>query len=115
MSQCIVIVQFDLPKRSQEQAIAGGLGSALTYRGLKSKGLISKHYLNGESGAGGVYLWESRAAAEAWYTDSLMANLTQRFGAAPRLTWYDTHVTVDNLAGETRVDGVLVSETVAAE
>ena len=115
MSQCIVIVQFDLPKRSEEQAISGGLGSAPTYRGLAGKGLIRKHYLNGDAGTGGVYLWESRAAAEAWYTPELMASLTERFGVAPRLTWYDTHVTVDNLAGETRVDGVPVSEAVAAE
>lgn len=115
MSQCIVIVQFDLPKRTEEQAIASGTASAPTYRGLAAKGLISKHYLNGDAGGGGVYLWESRAAAEAWYTPELMATLTERFGVAPRLTWYDTHVTVDNLAGETRVDGVPVSEKAAAE
>jgi len=34
-----------------------------------------------------------------------IAELTKRFGARPRLTWYDTHVTVDNLKGETRVNG----------
>jgi hypothetical protein len=28
----------------------------------------------------------------------------------PRLTWYDTHVTVDNLKGETRVNGKAVEE-----
>jgi hypothetical protein len=119
MSQCIVIVQFDLPKRSTEQAISGGLGSAPTYRALEGKGLIRKDYLNGDAGTGGVYLWESRAAAEAWYTPELVETLTRRFGAAPRLTWYDTHVTVDNLQGETRVDGVPVkeatAETMAAE
>jgi hypothetical protein len=115
MGNCIVIVQFDLPKRSQEQAIAGGTGSAPTYRALEGKGLIRKDYLNGDSGTGGVYLWESREAAEAWYTDELLASLTERFGVKPRLTWYDTHVTVDNLRGETRVDGVPLAETVAAE
>ena len=115
MSQCIVVVQFDLPKRPTEQAISGGLGSAPTYRGLAEKGLISKHYLNGDAGGGGVYLWESRAAAEAWYTPDLLKSLTERFGVEPRLTWYDTHVVVDNAAGETRVDGVAVSEAVAAE
>ena len=114
MSQCIVVVQFDLPKRPTEQAISGGLGSAPTYRGLAEKGLVSKHYLNGDAGTGGVYLWESREAAEAWYTPELLASLTERFGVEPRLTWYDTHVVVDNLAGETRVDGVPVSEAVAA-
>ena len=115
MSQCIVIVQFDLPKRSHQQAIDGGQSTAPTYRALAGKGLISKHYLNGESGTGGVYLWESREAAEAWYTDELLERLTERFGARPRLTWYDTHVTVDNVKGETRIDGTPLVEADAAE
>lgn len=106
MANCIVVVQFDLPKRTRDQAIAGGTGSAPTYRGLAEQGLIRKDYLNGEAGTGGVYLWESRSAAEAWFTEARLAELTQRFGVRPRLTWYDTHVTVDNVRGETRVDGV---------
>ncbi|WP_338821523.1 monooxygenase [Bradyrhizobium septentrionale] len=80
------------------------MGSAPIYRNLATTGLIRKDYLNGETGTGGVYLWESRAAAEAWFTEAKLAELTERFGARPRLTWYDTHVTVDNLKGETRVN-----------
>jgi hypothetical protein len=34
-----------------------------------------------------------------------VTELTQRFGVRPRLTWYDTHVTVDNPKDETRVNG----------
>ena len=108
MSQCIVIVQFDLPKRSEEQAIKGGVSTAPIYRELGRKGLIRKDYLNGEAGTGGVYLWESRADAEAWFTAERVEQLTQRFGAKPRLTWYDTHVTVDNLAEEIRANGRVV-------
>jgi hypothetical protein len=104
MPNCIVIVQFDLPMRTPDQAIKGGTASAPIYRELAHKGLIRKDYLNGESGTGGVYLWESREAAEAWFTQDRIAELTQRFGARPRLTWYDTHVTVDNLNNETRVN-----------
>jgi hypothetical protein len=104
MATCIVIVQFDLPKRTEEQAIKGGTGTAPIYRDLATKGLIRKDYLNGDAGTGGVYLWENRQAAEAWFTESKIAELTERFGARPRLTWYDTHVTVDNLKGETRVN-----------
>ena len=115
MSQCIVVVQFDLPKRSQDQAIAGGTSTAPTYRGLAEKGLLRKDYLNGDSGTGGVYLWESREAAQAWFTEERVAALTERFGAPPRLTWYDTHVTVDNLLGETRVDGTPIPESDAAD
>jgi hypothetical protein len=103
--QCIVVVQFDLPKRTQEQAVKGATATAPIYRGLAQQGLIRKDYINGEAGTGGVYLWESRKAAEAWFTDARIEELTQRFGARPRLTWYDTHVTVDNLTHETRVDG----------
>ena len=105
MGNCIVVVQFDLPKRTEEQAVKGATSTAPIYRGLAAKGLIRKDYLNGEAGTGGVYLWETRASAEAWFTEDRIAELTKRFGARPRLTWYDTHVTVDNLKSETRVDG----------
>ena len=104
MAECIVIVQFDLPKRTEEQAIKGGTATAPTYRNPATKGLIRKDYLNGDAGTGGVYLWENRRAAEAWFTEAKIAELTERFGARPRLTWYDTHVTVDNVKGETRVN-----------
>ena len=110
MGNCIVIVQFDLPKRSEEQAIKGGTSSAPIYRNLAAKGLIRKDYINGDAGTGGVYLWDSRAAAEAWFTEARIAELTERFGARPRLTWYDTHVTVDNLANETRVNGKALAD-----
>jgi hypothetical protein len=42
---------------------------------------------------------------KARFTEERVADLTKRFGARPRLTWHDTHVTVDNLRGETRVNG----------
>src|SRR6476660_6745757 len=105
MSHCIVVVQFDLPKRLEDQAIKGAISTAPNYRELATKGLIRKDYLNGDTGTGGVYLWDSRGSAEAWFTDERVAELTKRFGVKPRLTWYDTHVTVDNLKAETRVNG----------
>jgi hypothetical protein len=43
--------------------------------------------------------------ARAVFTEAKMVELTERFGARPRLNWYDTHVTVDNVRGETRVNG----------
>jgi hypothetical protein len=72
--------------------------------------LIRKDYLNGETGTGGVYLWDSRESAEAWFTEERVSELTRRFGVRPRLTWYDTHVTVDNLKDETRVNGKAIEE-----
>lgn len=115
MGQCIVVVQFDLPKRTEAQAISGGTSTAPTYRDLAENGLIRKDYLNGDAGTGGIYLWESREAAEAWFTEERMDILTERFGVRPNLTWYDTHVTVDNARGETRVNGVPQTESDAAD
>ena len=115
MGNCIVVVQFPLAKRTQEQAIAGGTSTAPTYRGLAEKGLIRKDYLNGDTGTGGIYLWESREAAEAWFTEERIQMLTGKFGASPTLTWYDTHVTVDNLKEEVRVNGVPQAISQAAE
>jgi len=110
MGNCIVVVQFDLPKRTEEQAIKGATSTAPTYRGLAGKGLLRKDYLNGDAGTGGVYLWENRAAAEAWFTEERLLELTNRFGVRPRLTWYDSHVTVDNLKRETRVNGKALAD-----
>lgn len=107
MPQCIVIVQFDMQKRTEAQAASGASATAPIYRDLAGKGLIRKDYLNGDVGTGGVYLWESRAAAEAWFTPAWIDELTKRVGVAPRITWYDTHVTVDNVLHETRVNGVV--------
>ena len=53
MGNCIVVVQFDLPKRTEEQAVKAGMSSAPIYRGLAANGLIRKDYLNGDGGTGG--------------------------------------------------------------
>ena len=100
----IAVVQIPMTKRSREDAIAAASASAPTYRALAEKGLLRKDYLNGESGGGGVYYWTSREAAEAWYDDKWWVMMEQRFGAKPTLTFYETYVTVDNVAGETRVE-----------
>ena len=102
MGNCIVVVQFDLPKRTQDQAISGGTGSAPIYRGLAGQGLIRKDYLNGEAGTGGVYLWESRADAEKVYTPEWRRMIADRYGAEPEITYFESPVIVDN---ETRDEG----------
>lgn len=55
-------------------------------------------------------MWESRAAAEAWFTEDRLQQYTATFGARPTLTWYDAPLTVDNKAGQTRVNGSPIPE-----
>jgi hypothetical protein len=51
-----------------------------------------------------VYLWRSREDAEAWYTGQWRAQMVERFGVEPTLSWYDNLVTVDNVAGTVQVE-----------
>ena len=102
----IVEIPSSAGKRTREEAIAGAKKSAPTYLGLD--GLICKYYLNGDEGGGGVYVWENREAAEAWYNDDWWPWMEERFGVRPKLTFYDHHFMVDNQAGGVRIDGELV-------
>lgn len=95
----IVVVQIPV-KRSREAAIANQTESAKTFRALAGKGLLRKDYINGEAGGGGIYYWESREAAEAWYTPELRRKMKEKFGVEPVITYYETYVRVDNEAGE---------------
>jgi hypothetical protein len=73
---CIVV---DLPKRTEERAVKGATSTARSIAASAAKGLIRKDYLNGEAGTGGVYLSETRAAAEAWFTEDRMDKVLRRF------------------------------------
>jgi hypothetical protein len=99
----IAVVQIPMPRRPREVAIAAQTKSAPTFRALAAKGLLRKNYLNGDAGGGGVYYWTSREAAEAWYTPEWRAQAKATFGAEPTVTYYETYVTVDNVACETIV------------
>jgi len=94
------LVQFSLPQPiSLAEAAKRFESSAPKYQNLK--GLVRKYYLRAEDGrtAGGVYLWESRAAAEAVYDAAWKARVQELYGSAPSITWFDTPVIVDNAAG----------------
>ena len=77
----IVISTFAiLDNVSRDDLIEKFNQSAPIYRDLE--GLISKHYLLGDGAdtAGGVYVFEDRAAADAWFTDEKIAWAEERFG-----------------------------------
>jgi hypothetical protein len=73
--------------------------TAPKYRNIP--GLIRKYYVRAEDGrvAGGIYLWENRQAAERMYTSEWRAMVEKVYGVTPTITWFDTPVVVDNLAG----------------
>ena len=90
------IVRFEIPKdKTLEDIKAVFEGTAPKYRGLP--GLVRKYYLFDPQGtAGGVYLWESREAAERLYTEEWRGMIAERYGAPPDIRYFDTPVIVDN-------------------
>jgi hypothetical protein len=64
---------------------------------LEVPGLIRKQFIYAIEGgyAGGSYLWETREAAEAFYSGPWREGIISRYGAAPRITFFDTFAIAD--------------------
>jgi hypothetical protein len=95
------ITTFRLPKpitRDEAQEIF--LSTAPKYRDVA--GLVRKVYVLSEDGstAGGIYLWNSRADADAMYTESWRAFVRGKYGTDPSVTYFDSPVVVDNVTNE---------------
>ncbi len=96
------LVQFALPAPiSLQDATRRFESSAPNYQNLP--GLIRKYYVRSEDGriAGGIYLWESRQAAERVYDGEWRERVRALYAAVPTITWFDSPVVVDNHAGGT--------------
>jgi len=92
----VAVVNFSLPAPlSSDEARAMFEASAPNYQSVD--GLRRKHFLLSDDGrtAGGVYLWDSRAQAEALYDETWRSRLAARYGSEPTVTYYDSQVTVD--------------------
>jgi hypothetical protein len=97
----IAITSFQLPKPvTRDEARSIFLSTAPTYRGVA--GLYRKRYVVSEDGnsVGGIYLWNSRAEAEAMFTDSWRAYVREKYNSDPSVTYFDSPVVVDNVTHE---------------
>lgn len=95
------ITSFQLPKPiTRDEARRIFLSTAPKYQDVP--GLFRKCYILSEDGktAGGVYLWRSRAQAEAMYSESWRAFVREKYGTEPVVTYFDTPVVVDNVTHE---------------
>ena len=97
------IVRYRLPRhidraacRDHYEKIAPGFRTA--------KGLISKHFIWGESGiAGGVYQWESLKDAKTFYSGPWRKGIVERYGMEPEIEYCTVFCITDNAAGEVRI------------
>lgn len=93
------IVRYHLPAsidreacRQHFQTIAPGFGEV--------PGLIRKQFIQSETGiAGGVYQWDSLAAAKRFYSGPWLKGIVARYGAAPDIEYFETVAITDNPGG----------------
>ena len=96
-----VIATYQLPKPiARDEARRIFLSTAPRYQDVP--GLVRKYYVLSQDGnsVGGIYLWNSRAEADALYTESWRAFVREKYGTDPSLTYLDSPVVVDNLTHE---------------
>jgi hypothetical protein len=96
-----VIATYQLPKPiTRDEARRTFLSTAPKYQGVP--GLFRKYYVLSQDGnsVGGIYLWNSRAEADAMYTESWRAFVREKYGTDPSLTYLDSPVVVDNVTHE---------------
>jgi hypothetical protein len=81
----------------------------------EAKGLLSKHFIWSERGiAGGVYQWQTRADAEAFYSGPWRKGIVERYGMEPEIEFFEVFAVTDNPAGTVQVHGAPRNRTVAA-
>jgi hypothetical protein len=98
MMMMIASVRFDLrPGTTLAEATALFEASTAKYRDVP--GLLTKYYVFGGGKGGGIYLWESREAAEQLYTAAWRQMIADRYGCEPAIEWLENPVTVDNIGG----------------
>jgi hypothetical protein len=95
------IVLYDLPPHIDKAACRAHFHS-IAPGFLEVPGLIRKQFIYASEGgyAGGCYLWKSRAAAEAFYSGPWREGIIDRYGAPPRITYFDTFAIADVPAGK---------------
>ena len=96
-----VITKFKLPNPvTREEARSIFQSTAPKYKNVE--GLYRKCYILSQDGieVGGVYLWNSRANAEAMYTETWKDLMREKYGTDPTVTYFETPVVVDNVTNE---------------
>ncbi len=71
---------------------------------LKIPGFLRKQFICARDGkvAGGVYMWESQEAAEQFYSGEWLAGIRDRYGAEPKISYFETVALTDKVTGQAR-------------
>jgi len=100
---CLAIVRFPAPAGLSGAKLRAVLQDGVPrYKDLP--GLHRKYFAGNATHGGGIYEWESRAEADAFYNDSWRERLRTDYGAVPQIEFFDVHAVVDNDAHTMHID-----------
>ena len=93
-----VFVTFEADGLDEARVRTVATASRPTFEGMP--GLRSKLYTLAETGtrATNVYVWNSEDAARRFFSDELVARVTDRYGVRPRIEFAEIVASVDNSA-----------------
>lgn len=97
----ISVVEIDLPPGIDVPALKA-LFCESGRRYADVDGLLRKYYtLQDDKTTGGVFVWDTLEHAKAGHADPAWHKLIMdRYGSAPRVSYYEVPVVVDNLMGD---------------
>jgi hypothetical protein len=99
-SMITAIVLYDMPKSiSREQCLAHYRKIAPGF--LAAPGFVRKQFIYGIDGkvAGGAYMWQTLEAAKAFYSGAWLDGIKERYGTAPRISYFETFAIADQKDG----------------
>lgn len=90
-----VVVTIPIPPQaSHDYIVAQFEKSVPKYQQLP--GLLRKYFtISDDHKFGGIYLWQSRTAAQAWFSDAWKAKTVATYGAAASVTYFEAPVIIE--------------------
>jgi hypothetical protein len=106
-----VMWTYAVPPSLNESAISD-LFAQVAGNYLGVPGLIRKYFgfTDDATAVIGIYLWRTKDAANAFYSDEWMAGVTERWGAAPIKQEWIVPVVAESAEGRVVADGALATQ-----
>lgn len=94
MTRVLTVVTYGLPEGTDRDTAVQMFRDSIP-RYMATEGLLRKNVIYQDGLGGGVYLWESREAAEKAYSPEWTAYMTEKYNHPPQLTYYEMPITMD--------------------
>ena len=94
----VTIVRLKAPAESPDDPSSLVQAAAPAYQQIP--GLRRKYFIGNAEFVGGVYEWDNREAAEAWFDADWRQRMASTYGQIPTVEYFEAPCLVDNVTGE---------------